>query len=92
MDFAFANSLDGSTFGLSCWIDSTATGGRLSDSAAVEHPNPRPHTSMTSFAFDSLPPGIFKGRKTKLQLNFGPRLNRRVEQVNLLNLSHSHST
>jgi hypothetical protein len=69
MCFAFANSLDGSTFGLSCWIDSTATDGRLSDSVAAEHPNPRPHTLM-SFVFDSLPPGVAREKNRKMQLNF----------------------
>lgn len=57
MHSAFVNSLDGSTFGLSCWIDSTVTGDHLSGSGAVEYQNPPPHMSMMSFAvYDSFPP------------------------------------
>lgn len=56
MHFAFVNSLDGSSFGLSCWFDSTATVDRLSGSAAVECRNPRPHNLMRSVVYDSFPP------------------------------------
>lgn len=58
--FAFAYSLDGSTFGLSCWFDNTATVGRPFDTVAVEYPNPQPHTLTMSFVFDLLPPRILK--------------------------------
>lgn len=61
MCFASANSLDGSSFGLSCSTDSTATSARPSDSAAVECRSPQPHTLMMSFACDSLPPIGRKG-------------------------------
>lgn len=53
---AFVNSLDGSSFGLSCWIDSTATADRPSDSVVVECRNLPPRMLMMSFVYDSFPP------------------------------------
>lgn len=56
MRSAFVNSLDGSSFGLSCWIDSTVTVDRLSDNAAVECQNLPQHKLMMLFVYDSIPP------------------------------------
>lgn len=56
MDFASANSLDGSSFGLSCSTDSTATVGHPSGSEAVGCRSPPPHKLMMSFVYDWLPP------------------------------------
>lgn len=56
MHSAFVNSLDGSSFGLNCWIDNTATGDRPFDISAVEYRNLQPHKSMMLFAFDLIPP------------------------------------
>lgn len=57
MHFAFAYSLDGSSFGLSCWIDSRAIDVRPFDNVVAEYLNLQPHMLTMSFACDSLPPG-----------------------------------
>lgn len=78
MRSASVNSLDGSSFGLSCWIDSTATAARPSDSAAVEYQNLQPHKLMMLFVYDSIPPvgegkGSLKGFCVTKAIKSSPR-------------------
>lgn len=56
MHSAFVNSLDGSSFGLSCLTGSTAKVGRPFDNVAAEHPNLQPHKLTMSSVYDSFPP------------------------------------